>query len=44
MAKLTIRIIDALEADPDRDVFAWDSEMRGFGVRVGLPDILYQRE
>ena len=34
MAKLTIRIIDALEADPDRDVFAWDSEMRGFGVRV----------
>lgn len=34
MAKLTKRIIDALEIDPDRDVFAWDGEMRGFGVRV----------
>jgi site-specific recombinase XerD len=34
MAKLTKRLVDAIEPDSTRDVFAWDSEMRGFGVRV----------
>ncbi len=34
MPKLTKRIIDALRPDPDRDVVTWDSELRGFGVRV----------
>lgn len=34
MPKLTKRIIDALERDPSADVFTWDSELRGFGVRV----------
>ncbi|MGE3832792.1 MAG: integrase arm-type DNA-binding domain-containing protein, partial [Parvibaculaceae bacterium] len=34
MPKLTKRLVDALERDADRDVFVWDSEVRGFGVRV----------
>lgn len=34
MPKLTKRLLDALERDVDRDVFVWDSEVRGFGVRV----------
>ena len=34
MAKITKRVVDALQADKDRDVFAWDSELRGFGVRT----------
>lgn len=34
MAKLTRKLIDSLSPDPDRDVWAWDSEVRGFGVRV----------
>lgn len=34
MAKITKRVVDALQPDKDRDVFAWDGELRGFGVRV----------
>lgn len=34
MPKLSKRIVDALAPKPDGDVFAWDSELRGFGVRV----------
>lgn len=34
MAKITKRMVDALEPQADRDVFAWDSELRGFGLRV----------
>lgn len=34
MAKITKRVVDALQADKDRDVFAWDNELRGFGVRA----------
>jgi integrase len=34
MAKLLKRAVDALRPHPDQDVFAWDSELRGFGVRV----------
>lgn len=34
MAKLTKRLIDAIEPDEARDVFAWDGELRGFGLRV----------
>lgn len=34
MAKITKRAVDALRADKDRDVFAWDNELRGFGVRA----------
>jgi integrase len=34
MAKITKRAVDALQPDKDRDVFAWDNELRGFGVRV----------
>ena len=34
MAKILKRTVDALQPEPDRDVFAWDSELRGFGIRV----------
>lgn len=34
MPKLTKRVVDRLHPDPDRDVFAWDSELRGFGIRM----------
>ena len=34
MARLTKRAVDSLSPLPDRDVFAWDGEIRGFGVRV----------
>lgn len=34
MAKIMKRTVDALQPDPDHDVFAWDSELRGFGIRV----------
>lgn len=34
MPKLTKRTVDALCPDPDRDVFLWDSQLRGFGLRV----------
>jgi len=34
MPKLTKRIVDALQHDPRRDVFLWDTELRGFGVRA----------
>jgi hypothetical protein len=34
MAKIMKRSVDALQPEPDRDVFAWDTELRGFGVRV----------
>jgi Arm DNA-binding domain len=33
MAKITKRAVDALQPDERRDVFTWDSELRGFGVR-----------
>jgi integrase len=32
--KFTIRTIGTLKPDPDGDVFAWDDEVAGFGVRV----------
>ena len=34
MAKITKRSVDALEPQAGRDVFGWNSELRGFGVRV----------
>ena len=33
MSKITKRLVESLNAI-DRDVFAWDDELRGFGVRV----------
>ena len=34
MAKLTKRLIDALEPRSDGDLFVWDGELRGFGLRM----------
>src|SRR6516165_8446047 len=34
MPKLTKRIADATKPAPDREIFRWDSELRGFGLRV----------
>ena len=34
MPRLTKRIVDALHPRPGPDLFAWDTELRGFGVRV----------
>ena len=34
MPKLTKRTLDALQHSADKDVFVWDSELRGFGVRL----------
>lgn len=34
MPKLTKRIVDGLRPDPRRELFAWDNELRGFGVRL----------
>src|SRR6266446_2586456 len=33
MARITKRSVDALKAAGDRDVFLWDNELPGFGVR-----------
>lgn len=32
--KLTIRSIKTIKIDPDHDVFEWDDDLAGFGVRV----------
>jgi hypothetical protein len=34
MAKITKRLVDSLRRQANRGVFAWDSELRGFGLRV----------
>jgi hypothetical protein len=34
MSKLTKRFIEGLRPKPSFDVFAWDGELRGFGVRI----------
>jgi integrase len=34
MPKLTKRIVDAAKPVSDREVFRWDAELRGFGLRV----------
>ncbi|TXM93553.1 site-specific integrase [Methylobacterium sp. WL116] len=34
MPKITKRLVDAIEPDPTREVQVWDSELKGFGVRV----------
>ena len=34
MGKITKRVVDGLRPQKGRDLFIWDTEMRGFGVRV----------
>ena len=34
MPKLTKRVVDQLQPKPAGDLFAWDSELKGFGIRV----------
>lgn len=45
LPKLTKRIVDQLQPNTTRDVFTWDSELRGFGIRVkpsGIASFLIQ--
>lgn len=32
--KISKRVVDAAEPHPDRDTFIWDTELRGFGLRI----------
>lgn len=32
--KITKRVVDAITPDPTRDLFYWDIELRGFGIRA----------
>jgi len=32
--KLTINTIKAISVDPKRDIYAWDDELSGFGIRI----------
>ena len=34
MPKLTKRIVDTIKPDPAGEAFVWDSELKGFGVRI----------
>ena len=34
MSRITKRLVDSLRPDPERDVWAWDDEIKGFAVRV----------
>jgi len=34
MPKLTKRTVDALRPEAGREIFTWDNELRGFGVRL----------
>ncbi|AWN44881.1 tyrosine-type recombinase/integrase [Methylobacterium durans] len=34
MPKITKRLVDSLTPDPFAEVYAWDTELKGFGVRV----------
>lgn len=34
IVKLTKRTVDSVKPDPTRDVFAWDSDLKGFGLRM----------
>ncbi len=45
MAKITKRLVDSLVPEAGRDVFSWDSELKGFGLRVkpsGMKSFLIQ--
>jgi integrase len=34
MVKITKRLVDSLQPDPDRDLFVWDEGLKGFAVRM----------
>jgi integrase len=34
MPKLTKRVVEAVKLDPERELFIWDTELPGFGLRV----------
>src|SRR5438067_10000836 len=33
-SKITKRLVDSASPDPAKDAFSWDSELRGFGLKV----------
>ncbi len=37
MAKLTKNLVESVKPDAKRDVFVWDSQLPGFGLRVYYP-------
>ena len=34
MARLTKRLVEAIKPTANKDIFAWDSEIRGLGIRL----------
>jgi integrase len=43
--KITKRLIDSIEADPERDTLVWDTDLAGFGLRVsrgGVKSYVFQ--
>ncbi len=43
--KITKRLVDSLQPDPERDVLVWDTELAGFGLRVsrgGVKSYIFQ--
>lgn len=43
--KITKRLVDSIQTDPERDVLVWDTELAGFGLRVsrgGVKSYVFQ--
>lgn len=43
--KITKRLVDSVQADPERDVLVWDTDLAGFGLRVsrgGVKSYVFQ--
>jgi hypothetical protein len=43
--KITKRLIDSIEADPERDTLVWETDLAGFGLRVsrgGVKSYVFQ--
>ncbi|HEX7184370.1 MAG TPA: tyrosine-type recombinase/integrase [Thermoanaerobaculia bacterium] len=43
--KITKRLVDSIQADPERDVLVWDTDLAGFGLRIsrgGVKSYVFQ--